>query len=81
MELIKDLGIPFVEADIRPEELASCDEAFYSGSVVKIQPIKAIEGRTLDSVCPGPITSAVARGMAEVLAGRYPRLENWLTYI
>ncbi|MBU2552387.1 MAG: aminotransferase class IV [Proteobacteria bacterium] len=81
MELVRDMGLPFVETDIRPEDLGSCDEAFYSGSVIKIQPIKAIEGRELGTACPGPITSAVAHRMSEVLAGRDSRFENWLTYI
>jgi branched-chain amino acid aminotransferase len=81
IEIIRDMGYPLSETDITPDELPSFDEAFYSGSVVKVQPIREIEDKTLGSACPGPITCAVKERMNEVMRGRIDAYRKWLTKI
>lgn len=81
IEIIRDMGYGMSEADIRPEELSTFDEAFYSGSVVKVQPILSIEGRTLGRSCPGPITCAVKERMTDAMRGKIDTYKKWLTVI
>jgi branched-chain amino acid aminotransferase len=44
------------EVDLPIERLADVDEAFLTSSTREVQPISAIDGRTLDA-CPGPLTT------------------------
>jgi len=81
IEVIKDMGYPIKETDISPETLTSYEEAFYSGSLVKIQPVTSIEGKTLGSSCPGPITKAIMDKMEEVYSGKIKKYDKWLTSI
>jgi branched-chain amino acid aminotransferase len=81
IEIIRDMGHPMSETDITPGELGSFDEAFYSGSVVKVQPILEIEGKPLGRPCPGPVTCAVKERMNEAMGGRIDKYRKWLTII
>ncbi len=81
IEAIKDEGYPFKEADIRPDALATYDEAFYSGSIVKMQPIKSIEGKPLGKSCPGPITEKIMDMMKDIYKGKNKKFEKWFTIL
>lgn len=81
IEIVRDSRVPFEEADIPAEEATSADEAFYTGSVVRIRPIRAVNGRSLGGVCPGPITSSIRKALDGAHEGRDPRYRRWLTYV
>ncbi|MCD6571567.1 MAG: branched-chain-amino-acid transaminase [Deltaproteobacteria bacterium] len=81
IEIIKDMGYLVKETDINPETLTTYDEAFYSGSLVKIQPIKSIEGKKLGETCPGPLTKTIMDKMKKVYEGKIKKYEKWLTWI
>jgi branched-subunit amino acid aminotransferase/4-amino-4-deoxychorismate lyase len=52
-ELCRDLGLPFAEADLRREDLATADEALLTCTSFCLAPVAAVDGRPL--ACPGPI--------------------------
>ena len=81
IEGLRDLGIPVQEADLKPQDLFDADEAFYSGSIVKIQPISSIEGRDLKNPCPGPVTESTAKKFNAILSGKDRLSAKWLTPI
>jgi branched-chain amino acid aminotransferase len=81
MEALSDLGIPIQEADLKPQDFFNADEAFYSGSIVKIQPISSVEGRELKAPCPGPVTAAIADKFKAILSGKDKLSSKWLTPI
>ncbi len=81
IEVAKDMGIPVEETDIRPDELQDMDEAFYSVSLIHIQPMKSIDGNPIGDSCPGPLTEKLISAMEEVYTGRNRKFEKWLTYI
>jgi branched-chain amino acid aminotransferase len=81
IEIIRDMGYTMIEADVRPEELLGFDEAFYSGSVVKVQPIASIDGKDLKRPCPGPVTCAVKERMNQAMHGEVDKYTKWLTLI
>ncbi len=81
VEVIKDLGIELIETDIRPEEIEGFDEAFFSSSIVRVQPIASIDGRKVGRTCPGPVTAKVMNRFAEVLTGRVEKFKNYLVLV
>jgi branched-chain amino acid aminotransferase len=81
LEALAEIGYPVEEADIRPEEIVDFDEAFYSGSLARIQPIRAIGGTDVGDDCPGPVTEKLAKKMQTVYEGNAETFEKWLTPI
>jgi branched-chain amino acid aminotransferase len=81
IEIARAMGLACVEADITSEQAASADEAFYTGSVVRIKPIRAIDGRNLGPSCPGPVTSRIQAAFDSAYEGREVRYRKWLTYV
>jgi branched-chain amino acid aminotransferase len=55
-EVGADLGIPVHEAVLRPEDLATADEMFITSTTRGLSPVTRIDGRSVGSGKPGPIT-------------------------
>ena len=81
IETAKDIAIPIEETDIKQKELFDIDEAFYAVSLLRVQPIKSIDGQLLGSACPGPVTEKIIEAMNELYSGKSKRSEKWVTYI
>lgn len=56
IELAKDLGIEFIEADLSVYDLDNADEMFISGASSVIYPVVKFNGRALEKPVPGPLT-------------------------
>ncbi len=81
LEAMAEIGYPVEETDIKPEKLGEYDEAFYSGSLAKIQPISAIEGKEVGNACPGPVTETLTKKMREIYKREADTFGKWLTPI
>ena len=63
--LLEELEV--AEDDLPLPALGDADEAFVSSSTREVQPIRAVDGRTLPE-CPGPLTRAAAGAFAALVA-------------
>lgn len=81
IEIAADARLDFAEADIPPEQALAADEAFYTGSVIRIKPIRSIDGRALGGGCPGPVTARIRAALNDAYEGRDPRYRKWLTAV
>lgn len=79
IELAKAEGIAIREAQIKPEALLNASEAFLTGTTAGVWPIESVDGRALDSVCPGPVSTRLRDRFRRVSAGEDPEFEYWLT--
>jgi len=77
LEATRAVGIPCVEAQLKPELLFEADELFFSNTPFKVLPIKQINDRKLKQV-PGPVTQQVADLIAKIVDGRDSRFKQWL---
>jgi branched-chain amino acid aminotransferase len=59
MEIARKLGIEVAEKDITIHELYNAEEAFITGTGGEIQPLIEIDGRTVGTGKPGPITQKI----------------------
>lgn len=57
-ELCRELGIPFVESPLTPEDCQAADEAMLTGTAFCLAGVRSINGATLP--WPGPVTDALA---------------------
>lgn len=81
IEALREMKYTVQEKDIRAEELATFDEAFFSSSVLKIHPIRSIDGREFGSPSPGPVTLQLIDKMDEIFEGENPLFKKWLTFV
>ena len=81
IEMAKEAGFEVQETDIRPEELAEFDEAFCTGSLMRVAPISSIDGHKLGASCPGEVTSAIIKAMDQVYGGLTPGSWKWLALV
>jgi branched-chain amino acid aminotransferase len=79
METIKLVDLNLVERDILAGELGACSEAFFTSSLIKLQPIKSINGRQLGDACPGKLSSIIMKQLSVAFEGDVPSMKSWLT--
>ena len=79
IELAKVEGIEVQETPIKPEELLKASEAFLTGTTAGVWPVESVDGRTIGSDCPGPISTRLRDRFLRVSAGEDPEFEYWLT--
>lgn len=56
LELAQQLGIPVVETNLGYFDLYTADEVFVTGTAAEVAPIVFVDGRSIASGKPGPIT-------------------------
>jgi branched-chain amino acid aminotransferase len=59
IDIAKDLGIPEREANLTRFDLWCADECFLTGSGAEVIPVVKLDGRTIGTGLPGPITRKV----------------------
>ncbi len=81
MALAEEQGIPVREKRMTRDEVYIADEAFFTGTAAEVTPIREIDGRLVGSGRRGPITERLQSLYFDVVHGRSPRHEGWLSYV
>jgi branched-chain amino acid aminotransferase len=81
LTMARDLGIPIVEKRITRDEVYCCDEAFFTGTAAEITPIRELDNRQIGPGHRGPITEKLQSLFFDVVAGKAPQYQHWLTLI
>lgn len=56
LELAASLGVPAAETSLRPDDLASADEAFLTGTTREVTAVVKVDDRPIGTGRPGPVT-------------------------
>jgi branched-chain amino acid aminotransferase len=78
LQLARDLGISIETRDLQLEDLATADEAFFTGTAVEVTPICEIENHRTWPDTPGPITKKLADLYRAATSGKDSRYHHWL---
>lgn len=82
MTLLRDeLREPAVEATIDRTELYIADEVFLCGTAAEVIPVVKVDGQTVGTGEPGPITRQVQKLYEDTVRGRIDKYAHWLTPI
>jgi branched-chain amino acid aminotransferase len=81
IELARAKGIPVEERAITRDELYVADEVFLTGTAAEITPIREIDRRAIGAGTRGPIAATLQKAFFDVVSGREPKYERWLTYV
>jgi branched-chain amino acid aminotransferase len=79
--LARDLNIPVKEERFSRDELYLADEAFFTGTAAEVTPIREVDGRVIGPGRPGHVTLRLQSVFFEVVKGRDPRYQHWLTRV
>jgi len=64
-EVGRDVGVHVEEATLRPEDLASAQEAFITGSTRELTPVVRIDDQVIGNGRPGPVTRKLLEGFRQ----------------
>jgi len=81
IELARDKGISVEERSITRDELYIADELFLTGTAAEVTPIREVDGRPIGEGRRGPVTGLLQGAFFDVVAGREPKYERWLSYL
>ena len=81
IRLAADSGIKVVERDIARDEVFAADEAFFTGTAAEITPIRSIDDRLIGSGEVGPVTRRIKDAYLDVVYGRNPGYDGFLSYV
>ena len=91
LEIAADLGIKTAVGPISKDDFLGADEAFFTGTAVEIIPIvKAVDGSDpkagrkkykVGAGKAGALTARLRARFFEIITGKVPRFEKWLTYV
>jgi branched-chain amino acid aminotransferase len=70
LEVAREIGVEAGEESFAPPDLLAADEAFITSSLKEVTPVRAIDGRPIGTVRPGPVTQR----LLEAFRAALPRL-------
>jgi branched-chain amino acid aminotransferase len=81
LTMARDLGIDVIEKRITRDELYCADEAFFTGTAAEITPIRELDSRQIGIGSRGPVTEKLQSLFFDVVGGKAPQYQNWLTRV
>ena len=67
IDVAAELGIPFREKNFGAFDVVNADEAFFSQTSSVIMPVATVDGHSIGSGVPGPITRRITEGFKEMV--------------
>jgi branched-chain amino acid aminotransferase len=81
IQLAEAAGYRVVEKRITRDEVYIADEAFFTGTAAEVTPIREVDGRAVGCGSRGPITEQLQSQYFDVVHGRSPEHQDWLTIV
>ena len=81
VELAEEMGLQVIEKRITRDEVWSADEAFFTGTAAEVTPIRELDNRKIGNGGRGPITEKLQSLYVDVVKGRSPKHQDWLTLV
>jgi branched-chain amino acid aminotransferase len=78
MRLARENGLEVEEQRFSRDEMYIADEAFFTGTAAEVTPIREVDGRSIGTGKPGPITLKLQEKFFEVVRGRNANHSAWL---
>ncbi len=79
--IARDLGYEVHAKRLTRDDIYLADEAFFTGTVAEVTPIRELDDRDIGEGRRGPITARIQARFFDAVNGRAPEYENWLSYV
>jgi branched-chain amino acid aminotransferase len=80
-ELAQHRGISVEERSITRDDLYVADEVFLTGTAAEVTPIREVDRRMIGNGRRGPMTKLLQEAYFDVVGGREPEFQRYLTYV
>ncbi len=81
ISLAEELGYKVVVKRITRDEVYIADEAFFTGSAAEVTPIRELDNRAIGSGSRGPVTEKLQSAYFDLVHGRLPGHDQWLSLV
>ena len=79
LQLAEDLGVPVSEQRLPRELLYTAEEAFFTGTVAEVTPIRSVDGLVVGDGKRGPVTKRLQERFFAIARGQADDRHGWLT--
>ena len=81
LEIAKNEGLTIERRLITRDEIYISDEAFFTGTAAEVTPINSLDNRVIGNGSRGEITKMLQSKYFDIVYGKNPNYEHYLTYI
>jgi branched-chain amino acid aminotransferase len=81
IRIATDLGIAVKIQKLTVDDLASADEAFFTGTAAEVTPIAEVDGKMIGTGPAGPVTRELREAFFHAAMGQNSKYEDWLSYV
>ncbi len=81
VQLARDMGTVVENTMATRDELYTADEVFMTGTAAEVTPVASIDRRPIGPGVAGPYALAMRERYLEVVSGKLPAYDRWLTYV
>ncbi len=81
LTLAKEAGFEVVEQSFTRDFLYQVSEVFFTGTACEVTPVREIDGRSIGTGEPGPVTRKLQAAFTAVVKGPGEPRPEWLTYL
>ena len=81
MALLRGDGVEVQEVELARGSLYTADEIFLTGTAAEVTPIREVDGRSVGSGEPGPVTRQAQGLFADAVAGKLSDYRHWLNFV
>jgi branched-chain amino acid aminotransferase len=83
LQIARDLGYVVEVRPMRPAELLSAEEVFFTGTAAEVTPVRELDGHPINTGQPGPVTMRLQETFLKIVRGQVQgeaaQYRDWLT--
>ncbi|MGH8505658.1 MAG: aminotransferase class IV, partial [Stenotrophobium sp.] len=79
--LAKKRGYKLIERTMKPEEMATAQECFITGTAAEVTPVREVDNRSIGHGKRGPITEKLQAAYLKLVKGESDTYADWLSHI
>ena len=81
IQVAREFGLEVQSRRLTRDDIYIADEAFFTGTAAEVTPIRELDNRVIGSGSRGPITEKLQTRFFDIVNGRAPEFEHWLSFI
>jgi branched-chain amino acid aminotransferase len=81
IQVAKEFGLEVTAKRLTRDDIYVADEAFFTGTAAEVTPIRELDSRTIGEGKRGPITAKIQARFFDIVNGRAPEYQHWLSFI
>ena len=81
INIAREFGLEVHSRRLTRDDIYIADEAFFTGTAAEVTPIRELDDRIIGNGSRGPITQKIQARYFDIVNGRAPEYDHWLTYV